>query len=249
MVTGAARGIGLQVALDLAEADARIVAVDSDHAGLEDLQSRLGSGSCLTLPVDLLENSSSGEIVETTTSTWGALDILVNCAGVFPSAPALEIPAEEWDRVMDTNLRTPFLLSQAAARWMVETGKSGSIVNIASAAAVVARPGVAHYCASKAGLVMLTKALAVEWAEKSIRVNAVAPGLVETPGVEDLTGTSTGREEHRRKISHIPLGRAGEPDEISAAVLYLVSDSASFVTGETLFVDGGYSSGRTFRTL
>lgn len=247
MVTGAASGLGLRIAEDLVDSKTRVVAVDREYAGLEDLSRRAGSERCVALPADLLESGIVEKIVGAATGTFGALDILVNCAGVFPSAPALEIKAGEWDRVLDTNLRAPFLLSQAAARWMIEAGRPGSIVNIASSAAVVARPGVAHYCASKAGLVMLTKVLALEWAEKRIRVNAVAPGLVETPGVEGLISEEKGEEEHRRKISRIPLGRAGETAEISSSVLYLASDAASFITGETLFADGGYSAGRMFR--
>jgi len=178
---------------------------------------------------------------------FGGLDVLVNCAGIFPTSSALELPVEEWDRVLGLNLRAPFLLSQAAANWLVSEGRPGNVVNIASTAGSVARPGVAHYAASKAGLVMLTKVLAIEWAEHGIRVNAVAPGLVKTPGVERALGTEESRREHGAKISKIPMSRTGEPREISSAVVFLASDSSSFVTGQTLFVDGGYSAGHTFR--
>lgn len=156
--------------------------------------------------------------------------------------------AEEWDRVLGLNLRAPFLCSRAAARHMVSSGRPGNIINIASTAGAIARPGVAHYAASKAALIMLTKVLAIEWAEHDIRVNAVAPGLVETPGVVDgLLGTEEGRREHLRKLEKIPMARPGEPREIADAVVFLASESSSFVTGHTLFVDGGYSAGHTFR--
>jgi NAD(P)-dependent dehydrogenase (short-subunit alcohol dehydrogenase family) len=130
---------------------------------------------------------------------------------------------------------------------MVAAERGGNIVNIASAAGTIARPGVAHYCTSKAGLIMLTKALAIEWAEHDIRVNAVAPGLIETPGVKDLLATEEGRQEHQQKIAKIPMARTGRPGEVAETVVFLASDGASFVTGHTLFVDGGYSAGHAFR--
>jgi NAD(P)-dependent dehydrogenase (short-subunit alcohol dehydrogenase family) len=131
---------------------------------------------------------------------------------------------------------------------MVGERRPGNIVNIASTAGTVARPGIAHYAASKAALIMLTKVLAIEWAEHGIRVNAVAPGLVETPGVtEGLLQTEERRREHQQKLDKIPMARSGEPREIAKAVLFLASESSSFVTGHTLFVDGGYSAGHTFR--
>jgi NAD(P)-dependent dehydrogenase (short-subunit alcohol dehydrogenase family) len=246
IVTGAASGIGRRISEDFARAGAKVAVVDRNGPGVEELCSRLDAEACLPVAEDVLADAAAERMVGAAVDAFGDLDVLVNCAGIFPTAPALEISAKEWDRVLETNLRAPFLCSQAAARRMVDTGKPGSIVNITSSAAVVARPGVAHYCASKAALVMLTKVLAIEWAQHGIRVNAVAPGLVETPGVGALTATEEGRVEHRRKIARIPLARIGEPGEISEAVLFLASGSSSFITGETLFVDGGYSAGRTF---
>lgn len=244
VVTGAASGIGRSIAQNMVRAGARVVGVDRNTEGVREAVSQL-DGEVLALGVDLTEDDAPARIVDAAVERFGSVDVLVNCAGIFPSTPALEISRGEWDRVFGVNLRAPFLCSREMARWAVSNGRAGSIVNVASSAGVVARPGVAHYCASKAALIMLTKALAVEWAEHGIRVNAVAPGLVETPGVVELTSTEQGREEHRRKIARIPLARPGEPQEIAEAVLYLTS--ASYVTGETLFVDGGYSAGRTLR--
>lgn len=244
VVTGAASGIGCSIAQNLVGAGARVVGVDRNSEGVREACSRL-DGEVLALGIDLTEDDAPSRIVEAAVERFGSVNVLVNCAGIFPSTPALEISRNEWERVFSINLRAPFLCSQEIVRWAVSNGRVASIVNVASSAGVVARPGVAHYCASKAALIMLTKALAVEWAEHGIRVNAVAPGLVETPGVTELTSTEQGREEHRRKIARIPLTRPGEPREIAEAVLYLTS--ASYVTGETLFVDGGYSAGRTFR--
>jgi 3-oxoacyl-[acyl-carrier protein] reductase len=244
VVTGAASGIGRSIAQNLVGAGARVVGADRNSEGVREACSRL-DGEVLALGIDLTEDDAPSRIVEAAVERFGSVDVLVNCAGIFPSTPALEISRNEWERVFSINLRAPFLCSQEIVRWAVSNGRVASIVNVASSAGVVARPGVAHYCASKAALIMLTEALAVEWAEHGIRVNAIAPGLVETPGVTELTSTEQGREEHRRKIARIPLARPGKPREIAEAVLYLTS--ASYVTGETLFVDGGYSAGRTFR--
>lgn len=244
VVTGAASGIGRSIAQSMVGAGARVVGVDRNVEGVREACSLL-EGEVLPLGIDLTEDDTPSRIVEAAVERFGSVDVLVNCAGIFPSAPALEISRNEWDRVFGINLRAPFLCSQEMARWAVSNGRAGCIVNVASSAGVVARPGVAHYCSSKAALIMLTRALAVEWADHGIRVNAVAPGLVETPGVAELISTERGREEHRRKIDRIPLARPGEPGEIAEAVLYLTS--ASYVTGETLFVDGGYSAGRTMR--
>jgi NAD(P)-dependent dehydrogenase (short-subunit alcohol dehydrogenase family) len=224
------------------------VAVDRDRPGLEETCSEIDE-TALPLAVDLLINGAEEEIVKRTVGAFGSLDVLVNCAGVFPTAPALDLAVEEWDHVFGINLRAPFLCSRAVAHWMIEKRRPGNIVNIASAAGSIARPGIAHYATSKAALIMLTKVLALEWAEHDIRVNAVAPGLVETPGVtEGLLNTEEGRQEHLRKLDKIPMARVGEPREIADAVLFLASDNSSFVTGHTLYVDGGYSAGHTFRS-
>ena len=247
VVTGAASGIGQELVLAMSEAGAIILAVDRDAPELDETCSLVGSPRVAPLVLDLLEDRTEKRVVEGAVDVFGGIDVLVNCAGVFPSSPALELSSQEWDLVLSLNLRVPFLLSQAIARSMVGAGRAGNIVNVASAAGAIARPGVAHYCASKAALIMLTKVLAIEWAEHDIRVNAVAPGLVETPGVEDLLRTEEGKREHEQKLAKIPLARTGRPREVAETVIFLASDTASFVTGHTLFVDGGYSAGHTFR--
>jgi NAD(P)-dependent dehydrogenase (short-subunit alcohol dehydrogenase family) len=248
VVTGAASGIGREISRVLSTAGARIVAVDRDGSGLEETCSLMEGEEVLPLIVDPLKDEAEDGIVERAVDAFEGLDVLVNCAGVFPTSPALKLANEEWDHVLGLNLRVPFLCSRAAARWMVEEGSPGNIVNITSAAGTIARPGIAHYAASKAALIMLTKVLAIEWAEYDIRVNAIAPGLVETPGViEGLLDTEEGRREHIHELDKIPMARSAEPREIAKAVLFLTSDSSSFVTGHTLFVDGGYSAGHTFR--
>ena len=247
IVTGAASGIGREIVFAMFGAGANVLAVDRDGRGLDETCSLVEGSRAAPLVLDLLEDGAEKRIVEGAVDVWGRIDVLVNCAGVFPSTPALELSSQEWDLVLGLNLRAPFLLSQAVARHMVGAGRGGTIVNVASAAGAIARPGVAHYCASKAALIMLTKVLAIEWAEHDIRVNAVAPGLVETPGVGDLLATEEGRREHEQKLAKIPMARAGHPQEIAETVIFLASDAASFVTGHTLFADGGYSAGHTFR--
>jgi NAD(P)-dependent dehydrogenase (short-subunit alcohol dehydrogenase family) len=247
VVTGAASGIGRELVLAMSEAGANILAVDRDGLKLDETCSLIASPGLSPLVLDLLEDRTENRVVEVAVDVFGGIDVLVNCAGVFPSSPALKLSSREWDLVLDLNLRAPFLLSQAFARHLVGAGRAGNIINVASAAGAIARPGVAHYCASKAALIMLTKVLAIEWAEHDIRVNAVAPGLIETPGVEELLATEVGRREHEQKLAKIPQARTGRPQEVAETVIFLASDAASFVTGHTLFVDGGYSAGHTFR--
>lgn len=247
IVTGAASGIGREIVLSMSVAGAGVLAVDRDGRGLDETCSMVDGAKVTPLVLDVLEDEAGEKVVGGVMEAFGGVDVLVNCAGIFPSRSALDLEAGEWDLVLSLNLRAPFLLSQAVARQMVAAKKGGNMVNVASAAGAVARPGVAHYCTSKAGLIMLTKALAIEWAEHDIRVNAVAPGLIETPGVEDLLATEEGRQEHQQKIAKIPVARTGKPGEVAETVVFLASDSASFVTGHTLFVDGGYSAGHTFR--
>lgn len=244
VVTGAANGIGKEILLALRRSGVLVLGVDRDKEGLNDVCSSAGEADVFSDAVDLLVPGTPDRVIEEATETLGSLDILVNCAGIFPSTPALDISADEWDRVIDLNLRAPFFCSQAFARHLTEAGRSGCVVNVASTAAVVARPGIAHYCASKAGLVMLTKALAIEWASHGIRVNAVAPGLTMTRGVREMIETPAGRQEHEGKLDLIPLERPAEPDEVAETVLFLTSDNAAYITGETIFVDGGYCAGR-----
>ena len=201
VVTGAASGIGREIALAMSEAGANILAVDRDGPKLDETCSLIGSPGLSPLVLDLLEDTTENRVVEVAVDVFGGIDVLVNCAGVFPSSPALELPTREWDLVLDLNLRAPFLLSQAFARYLVGAGRAGNIVNVASAAGAIARPGVAHYCASKAAMIMLTKVLAIEWAEHDIRVNAVAPGLIETQGVDELLVTEESRLDNERKLA------------------------------------------------
>jgi 2-deoxy-D-gluconate 3-dehydrogenase len=186
--------------------------------------------------------------VRFTVNTFGSLDIMVNNAGIFPFCPALSLSEKLWDKVMDVNLKGVFFFAQKAAQEMIAGNRGGCIINIASVDAIHPSGNLAHYDASKGGVVMMTKSLAQEWAKNGIRVNAVAPGSIQTPGVEQgvasmaAAGMKPGQMEEFLKSfnARIPLGRAGDPDEIATVVLFLASDAARYITGETIVVDGGY---------
>ena len=175
-------------------------------------------------------------IVTKTEERFGTIDILVNNAGVSMLNKAVDLTVEQWDRTMAINLRAPFFLSRAVAKVMQKHG-GGRIVNIASQAAVIALDKHVSYCASKAGMVSMTEVLAVEWAADGITVNAISPTVVETPLGKRAWAGALG-EEMKKKI---PVGRFAQPDEISAAVLYLVSEHTKIITGANLMIDGGYT--------
>lgn len=243
VVTGGSQGIGREIATALSKAGAIVVITDK----LEPLEL---SDEMTFMQVDLYDSTSIEQVIDAIICKFSKIDILVNCAGVYPSKPAVAISESEWDAVIDLNLKVPFLLSQLVAKDMIRKNTQGSIVNIASTAAQNARPGVAHYCSSKAGLVMLTRVLALEWAPYQIRVNAVCPGLVETETLMRSLATSTLVREHEEKIEKVPLQRAANPAEIAEAVLMLADNVKSgYITGQALYVDGGYTAGQTFATF
>ncbi len=239
LVTGAARGIGRATAAGLAEAGADVGLLDQDGAGLEATATAIraaGRRAC-AVAVDLVDVAAAQQAVRTVAATLGRLDILVNNAGVFHTGPAVDITPETWEVAMAVNARAPFFCAQEAARLMGDRG--GCIVNVASHFGLVGRAERAAYAASKGAVVQLTRALAVEWAARGIRVNAVAPGPVDTP----LTASTLGDPVVRAGfLERLPLGRIGRPDDIAATIVFLASDAASFITGHVLVVDGGYTA-------
>ena len=233
VVTGASGGIGRATIGALREAGARVAGIDLDGAGLA-----AAFDECdLAVAADVRDPGSVRAAVATVTARLGSPDVLVNNAGVAHRAPTLETSTEDWDRVLEINLRGALLCSQAVAPGMLANGR-GSIINVASQLALAVAPERAAYVASKAGLIGLTKVMAVEWASRGVRVNAVAPGVTRTPMVRYLEENREAGEAFR---SRIPLGRFAEPEEVALACLYLASDASSYVTGHVLIVDGGYS--------
>lgn len=234
LVTGAATGIGRAVSDALRAAGGTVVGVD--RAPMEP------APGLHPVKADLADPTAIGPAVEAAFTRAPALDGLVNCAGIYPVTPFLELPLAEWDDVLDLNLRTPFLLTQAVAQRWVAEGTRAAVVNIASTSALIARPGTAHYAASKAGLVQLTKIMAIELAPAGIRVNALAPGVVMSDRVR-AHAAGPGAAEHRAKMARVPAGREATPEEVAGAVAWLLSPAAAYCVGSVLTLDGGYTLG------
>jgi len=240
LVTGAARGIGRVLAMALAEAGCDVSILGLHLEGAETLAReirRLGRKS-IAIEADVAEKDQVDKAFADTVKELGRLDICVNNAGVSIQKPIEEMPEEDWDNIMDTNLKGVFLCSQAAARIMIPQ-RSGNIINIASVSGIAVNvpQKQAVYNASKAGVAMLSKSMAVEWAQYGIRVNSISPGYMKT----EMT-LSTMMHLFPTWESLTPLGRLGEPEELRGAVLYLASDASSYLTGHDLVVDGGYTA-------
>jgi 3-oxoacyl-[acyl-carrier protein] reductase len=241
IVTGAASGIGFGVVQSLLEKGHSVVALDHDDEKLDQVFDS-PSASVVCRCVDVRNADDVASAIALLQSEIGPIKGLVNCAGVYPVTPFLDITVEEWDDVLNTNLRGAFIVSQAVGRIMVADRIQGSIVNVTSTSATFCRPGVAHYGTSKAGLTQLTRDMALELAEFGIRVNAVAPGVIGTEKVLALAN-ARGVEEHAAKLASIPTGRIGEVTEITSLIVFLLSDQASYCTGSVLLADGGLTLG------
>jgi NAD(P)-dependent dehydrogenase (short-subunit alcohol dehydrogenase family) len=238
VVTGGAKGIGRAIARRLAEAGAAVLIGDIDEEGAktaaEETTARFGVAAVASR-LDVADPGSISAAADTAVAELGGIDILVNNAGVYPSTPVLQLSDDEWDRVIRINLTGTFSGCREAARRMVHAGRGGVIINLSSIAGIRGRgPGVSHYVASKHGIIGITRQLALEFAEAGIRVLAIAPTIIVTPGVQaaqrgaDLERTLSG-----------PLGRAGRPDDVARVALFCASDLSLFMTGSTLLVDAG----------
>jgi 3-oxoacyl-[acyl-carrier protein] reductase len=233
LVTGASKGIGKGIALRLARDGYRVIVnYNSDRNGALDTVEtiRTGGGEAEAVQADVGKADDVARLFEAA----GCVDVLVNNAGVQTWKPLLKLTEREWDRVIDTNLKGCFLCTQAAARGMKKRGRGGAIVNIGSGCNKVAFPNLVDYTASKGGIEMFTKVAAVELGEYNIRVNCVAPGAIE---IERTKQESGDYGQTWAKIT--PLRRVGQPSDVADAVAFFVSDAAAFVTGQTIWVDGG----------
>ncbi len=237
IVTGAAGIFGGWIAKAFADAGATVLLTDTDTARLDKAAGEIG-GDLLQFAADLTSDTDIKALFACVGEKWGAADVLVNNAGIYPSGFLLDITAEDWDRIFDINLRAPFLLSQSAAKQMIAKGVKGSIVNISSGASRKMRLTAAPYSTSKTALDRLNKGLALELAAYGIRVNIVEPGFAPGSDVNHLS-----QEHIDNVIANIPLGRVSAPEDAATAVLYLASDAGAYVTGATLTVDGGNSIG------
>ncbi len=239
LVTGAGRGIGRAFALALAEAGADVAAVDLDGVSAKSVAEEVRSRGRRGVPVlaDVTDPGQVARMVDETVTALGGLNIDVNNAGIGAWAAAEEMTLEEWNRVIAVNLAGVFLCAQACARIMIRQGKGGKIINTASmSGTIVNRPQKqAHYNASKAAVIHLTRSLAAEWAPHRINVNSISPGYTLTPLVEQV------KELHPEWLPHIPWGRLAAPEDLQGALIFLASGASDYVTGHDLIVDGGYT--------
>lgn len=242
VVTGAAGGIGRWLCAGLAAAGASVLATDVDEPGLLELCTTLreSGGVAESVCVDLDDVAAPDRIVDTAIERFGAIHVLVNNAAVNRRMPILEMDVETWDWITRLDLRLPYFLSQRAARTMIEQGDGGSIVSISSLNAGYALEQISVYGPAKAGLSQLTRVMALEWAEHGIRANAIAPGFMDTPLAAPIWADP---EVSRWIFNRVPVERPGRPDELIGACLLLASDAGSFLTGQTLYIDGGASAG------
>ncbi|MEY2476174.1 MAG: hypothetical protein QOG87_1489 [Actinomycetota bacterium] len=232
LVAGAGQGIGRACALALHEAGARVACVDNDEGRAASVAEEVGG---LPLVIDVRKRDDVERAVATTVTELGGIDVCIDIIGEARWGPVLEATDDDWDATFDLVLRHVFLFGQAAGRAMVDAGAGGAFVAVASVSGLTGAPGHGPYGAAKAGLMALVKTLALELAASGVRVNAVAPGAVLTPRILERTSA----ERLAAGAKAIPLGRQAEPEEIAKAITFLASDLASYITGQTLVVDGG----------
>ncbi len=241
LVTGGAGGLGRPIAVGLAAAGATVAVadlkLDQADAVLAEIAATGQRG--LALALDVTQAASVQAAVDQLLADFGRIDILVNCHGLTKRVASVDFLEADWDRIIDVNLKGAFLCCQRVGRVMLQQGR-GSIINFASIGGLVGLPTSVAYCASKGGVVQLTRTLGVEWAPFGVRVNAIAPSSFNTPMVRNVLDAEP--EYRNRVVSKIPIGRVAEPNEIVGSVLYLASPASSMVTGTILSVDGGYTA-------
>lgn len=240
LVTGGSKGIGAETAVVLAQAGADVAIAGRDQAGLQETAAlvRQTGRRCVTIEADMATIDGPAQAAAAALDAFGAVDILVNNAGIARLDPLQTLSAAAWDETMAVNLRAPYLLAQALIGKMVEQ-HAGKIINVSSQAGVVALEGHGAYCASKGGLNMLTKVMAMEWGAHNIQVNAVCPTVILTPMGTKVWGDPRKAEP---MLAKIPLRRFGQPVEVADLILFLASPASDLITGEAILIDGGYTA-------
>jgi NAD(P)-dependent dehydrogenase (short-subunit alcohol dehydrogenase family) len=239
LVTGAGSGIGKGMAAGLAEAGARVALAGRSKEKLEIASAEMTASGldAIFFQADMAKPDSISYLVESVLKEFGRIDFLFNNAGMIHRAPAEDFPIEKWEEMIQVNLTGPFLLSQAVARHMIEKGIGGSIINTSSLIAVFGGVSVPAYAATKGGLTQLTKSMCVDLAKYGIRVNAIGPGWVKTGMTEALQNNP---ERFQAISARIPLGRWAQPEDLAGLAVFLASDASDYITGQVIFIDGGY---------
>ena len=240
IVTGASRGLGKAMAIGLAQAGADLALVATDRERLEQAAAEMDDlpGRAFIHTADLRQFDEIEAMTSAVRAQFGRIDILVNNAGIINRAPAVEYTPEMWDDVMSINIRGAFFVAQAVGKVMIEQG-GGKIINTASLLSAIGVPFIPAYTASKGGIAQLTKSLAVEWAQHNINVNAIAPGYFRT---DNTAALQKDRERNAIIINRVPFHRWGEPEELRGAVVFLASKASDYITGQIIYVDGGWTA-------
>jgi 3-oxoacyl-[acyl-carrier protein] reductase len=234
LVTGASRGIGASIALELARKGVKVIGTATTDSGAEKISAALADfAGCGGRKLDVTDGAAVDALVDAITKEYGALHVLVNNAGITRDGLAMRMKDEDWDAVLDANLKGVFRMTRAVMRTMMKQ-RYGRVINITSVVGASGNPGQANYAAAKAGLAGMTRALARELGSRQITVNCVAPGFIATDMTAEL-----GEEQHKALQSQIPLGHLGKPSDVAHAVVYLASPDAAYVTGQELHVNGG----------
>lgn len=243
IVTGSGRGLGAAIARGLAAAGASVMLCSRTHAEVEHTAAEIvcNGGKAAATVVDTRDRASCQCLVDHTVARFGRVDVLVNNAGIDVIRPAEDLTDDSWEQVVSTNLKGYFICSQVTARQMLAQGTGGSIINNSSICSIVGVRGLTAYSASKGGVNQLTRVMAVEWAQRGIRVNAIAPGYFENI-MQGATTEHARSDKEKQVTTFTPMGRRGRPEELMGPVIFLASEASSYVTGAILFVDGGYTA-------